>query len=216
MTWSVRLPLAILALVLSAIAGAIIAEIVNTIESRHSSARVWQPADVKIVGVEGGHGSGFHIGKGLYITAAHVVRKDQAYRIEYADGNQHDVEILWAAKGHDVALLRIADDTAKVARLDCNPPTIGAPIVAMGNPLEYTGITMHGHVAGDVKPIGTHKSAFVADVSFAHGMSGGALYSGGKVIGMAVAVRMVGVGGMAYSRFGVGIPSSVICDLLGR
>lgn len=218
MTRSFRIPFAILALVLTAIAGAIIVQIVTVITDWEmpAKAQAWQPADVKIIGVEGGHGSGFHIGNGLYITAAHVIEDGKAYRVQYENGNEHDAEILWTAPAYDVALLRIPDAHAITARLDCNEPAIGTPLVAKGNPLDMTFISMHGHVAGAAKEISRWKRGFFADLYVYGGMSGGPVYAGGNVVGMTVGHRMVQAGlGLVGTRFSVVVPASVICNLLG-
>jgi len=176
------------------------------------------PADVKIVGDDGGHGSGVHIGNGYIITAAHVLDTEQGYTVKAHSGQVYNAITLWKAIEYDVALMRVDKPRLASADLDCAPLKVGDELVSKGNPYDLQFLTMRGYVASIVGKIARWHDAIIADISIAPGMSGGPVFnSRGHVVGINVGVRMASTGlGRAPTRFGVVVPSSAICALLTR
>lgn len=168
-------------------------------------------AHVKIV-LPAGHGSATHIGDGLYITAAHVVDGQTELTI-----NGAPVQVMWANKEYDIALVRGSADAAFVP-LACITPQVGDQGIAHGNPMMFEDITTTLTVAGDVRTIGDWKSALPMDGTMAPGMSGGGGVMGGHVAGVNVGVALAPAGAGFPSYYGISIvvPASVVCDLLGR
>src|SRR5690606_41726073 len=66
------------------------------------------PADamVKVI-TKGGHGSGFHIGNGYLITAAHVVKDADKLQLKTSLGRTEKAEVIWPNKAHDIAQLHV-------------------------------------------------------------------------------------------------------------
>lgn len=169
---------------------------------------------------DAGHGSGVHIGHGLILTAAHVV-KDHAdgIKIKTDAGVETTAEVLWASAEHDVALLRDADLSAASARLDCRATKVGEHVSAVGNPGPLEFVTTWGRVAAIEKARANWKSTIMIDSTVAPGMSGGPLFDRyGHVIGIVVGVQISG-----SSPFGINIvpisyivPSTDVCRLLAR
>jgi len=105
------------------------------------------PADVKVV-LADGHGSGFHIGDGYVLTAAHVVRTAKEVEILTADKVTDKAEVLWVNKARDVALLRLNKIRPKSAELSCRTPQPGEQVEARGNPATIDFVSTWGQVAG--------------------------------------------------------------------
>lgn len=167
-------------------------------------------AHVKIV-LPAGHGSATHIGDGLYVTAAHVVDGQTEITI-----NGDPVQVMWANKEYDIALVRGSADAAFMP-LACITPQVGDMGIAHGNPMIFDDITTSLTVAGDVRTIYHWKSALPMDGTMGPGMSGGAFVMGGRLAGVNVGIVLMPVGiGASYYGISIIVPASVVCDLLGR
>lgn len=169
---------------------------------------------------DSGHGSGVHIGNGYVLTAAHVVEDKATMQVEDSTGRKQTGTVLWANKIYDVALIHIDDYIGvQTARLNCTPTlSVGAPVQAVGNPLDLTFIRAWGHVASDVRARGPWKLSFIADMTLAPGMSGGPVYDEqGAVVGLAVGIPVMSIG---FGKSGVAmsyvVPSMAVCGLLAR
>lgn len=167
-------------------------------------------AHVKVVTAKG-HGSATHIGNGLFVTAGHVVSDQPSATI---DGEP--AEILWVNRQYDIALLRGASTYASVP-LVCSVPAVGTEVIAYGNPGDLDSISTAIRVAGSARQLELWKLAIPVDGALAPGMSGGAAVVDGKLVGVVVGVAIVPLG-FTPSLYGVGfiVPSSVVCDLMGR
>ena len=178
------------------------------------------PADamVKVI-TKGGHGSGFHIGNGYLITAAHVVKDADKLQLKTSLGGQAKAEVLWTNKAHDIALLRVEGplDLA-VAPLSCRVPEVGEDIMAKGNPASDEFITVWGKIAGGERAFGPWRSVVVTDIATVPGQSGGpVLDSSGNVIGVTVGVLTAPIGfGVSLVGVGYAVPGKAVCDLLAR
>lgn len=176
-------------------------------------------ASVLKIMVGDGHGSGVYVGHGYAITASHVVGKESSVGIKLMSGETRVGEVLWANSSYDIALLHLDDAKGmKASVLDCRTANDGEVIVARGNPMMMEFITSYGHVSGTARSIGPWKVAFIADATIIPGMSGGPVFDDdGKVIGISVGVITAPMGiGASMTGFGLVVPSSTVCMLMGR
>lgn len=179
-----------------------------------SPAAIEQPSAVVRIQLENGHGSGVHIGRGLFLTAAHVVDLP-VFELKLSDGSVYPGELLWASKEYDVALVQVVvvdiDVTPAAAVLACAPLQVGEAIHAIGNPFDLGITTTHGRVAGLDGGKSLWKEVVVADMTVGAGMSGG------PVFGAFNALRGIVVGAFGQlSSLSFIVPSSTICKLMAR
>lgn len=159
-----------------------------------------------------GHGSATHIGDGLYVTAAHVVKDVDTVKI-----NGVESAVLWANKSYDIALVS-GPSQANIVPLACYDAAVGEVGIAHGNPLFFTDISTTLAVAGEARTLNTWKLAMPMDGTMAAGMSGGGWVINGFLAGVNVGVAMAPtpVGFPSFFGISIVVPSSVVCDLLGR
>lgn len=141
-----------------------------------------------MVEVPGGHGSGFHIGGGFYVTAAHVPDKAKTVTLKRDDNAVMEGEVVWTSADYDIALIRAGkpDWTAPIP-LDCSAPVVGQLVVAHGNPLDMGPAFTEGHIIGPARSVAHWKVAVPVDMTIIPGQSGGAVVDeAGKVVGIAV------------------------------
>lgn len=167
-----------------------------------------------------GLGSGVYIGNGMVITAAHVVGDMPIAQVISDDGVVQTGTVLWVNRAYDIAAVQIEDGKNAASPLACRAPIVGEALDAEGNPVGIKFITMHGYVAGAARELAPKwKSAFVADLTVISGMSGGGVYDQfGEVIGITVGAMDPHGAPDAPAAGGLGfiVPSSVVCQLLGR
>lgn len=178
-----------------------------------------------VVMVTNGHskGTGFHIGNGYIITAAHVVANPSEYQIKTQNNDLYDVDIIETFEEYDVAVLKINVIPSYLtdAKMTCKEPTVGTEIHSIGNPqnLEFTyvwGTVSYSRIDDLFDKI---KRVFVVDMTTVPGQSGAPLFNEyGKVEGMISAVMVHPFNGRFPNivGYGYGIPSNVICDLAGE
>lgn len=173
---------------------------------------------VKVIAKEG-HGSGFYIGNGIVITAAHVVDGAQKATLKLQSGELIDAEILWLNKSRDVAALKIGPTTAlDPAPVSCTTPQPGDMIYSEGNPANIEFVTVWGRVAGEARSLGPWKSVVPTDMTTIPGQSGGPVFNeAGEVVGITAGVMVLPMG-FSASLVSVGyiVPASTICELMGR
>jgi len=182
------------------------------------------PSDVEIRR-DDGLGSGVHIGDGLFLTAAHVVRGVKPggrIDVKLRDKSLRKAAVLWQSPENDIALLSADGTDVESSKLNCAPVTVGQPITSIGNPLGVESIQAFGRVAGEPRPIGGVEAAFVMDMTVIMGQSGGPVFNmDDEIVGINSMVMMAtvapdGVTGRFAVGYGYAIPSTVICRLLGR
>lgn len=175
-------------------------------------------AVVKII-LENGHGSGFHLGNGVVITAAHVVGKNAKVKLRSDGSEEQDAEVLWVSPQYDIAYVRASHpERLGVAELSCRELVPGENIRAVGNPGPMEFVTAWGRVSGKPRKVGPWTSAYVTDLTIVPGQSGGPIFDdGGYVAGVVVGVMTIPLGFTA-ALVGVGyvVPSHDLCGLLGR
>jgi S1-C subfamily serine protease len=172
------------------------------------------------VQMDGGHGSGVHIGDGYILTAAHVVKDAGKADIKLDDGSTVLAgEVLWSNDAYDVALIRVDRPGGLSASiLACDGADVGDRIEARGNPSAVEFVSMRGYIAGSAREFGPWATVQPTDMTIIGGMSGGGVFSeGGRVVGISVGGVAMG-SALARSITGVTliVPASTICGLLAR
>lgn len=160
--------------------------------------------------------SATHIGGGRFVTAAHCTGHG-GITVQTDSDDKASAEVLWSSKLYDLALLRAEGLRLRAAGIDCNDAAPGTPVYAVGNPLgldfiRTTGTVVSKRYTGEVRVDGdkTWRERLIADITIAPGSSGGGLFNGaGRLVG-------VNVGIFNGYRYAIVVPSSTVCQLLGR
>ncbi|HYW27683.1 MAG TPA: trypsin-like peptidase domain-containing protein [Terriglobales bacterium] len=141
---------------------------------------------------------------GLLVTSAHVVERATRGAAAFADGGQYDIEVIGLDPLSDLALVR-----ARAARVtpvevgDADRLRVGQLVVAVGNPLGYSGSVTAGVVSGLGRSLPTRwgdgrrivDNVIQTDAALNPGNSGGALADGrARLVGINTAVAGVGLG----------------------
>lgn len=180
------------------------------ISSIYPPSFVEPPSAVVLVTMEGGHGTGVHIGGGYVLTAAHVVTTETTATLKTERGVISKADVIWSNKEADLALVQtkhFAD--FGTAELACRRGVKGEAVNAQGNPFDYEFLSTWGYVSGPPRIIGT-AVLLPTDMTVAPGMSGGPVYdSAGKIIGFSNAY----LDGTSLSFL---VPSEVACRFLAR
>lgn len=168
-----------------------------------------------------GHGSGFYIGGGRYITAGHVgetVGNKMTLKFEH-NGTVEEITgfVTWVDKATDTAMIVGEQaDGMEPANLACGVPDdpIGTPIVSIGYPL-FLGLThAWGKVAGPVAVRGNDKiKGLITDLTIAPGNSGGPVFDNrGYVVGLSDSIPIVHtmMGALTFPLSSL-VPRSEIC-----
>ncbi len=147
---------------------------------------------------------------GLIMTNAHVMHGSFA-QIELWDGRRYRAQVESRDDRRDLAALRIeARGLTAAPQGDSAALRPGEMVVAVGNPLGFTGALTTGvvHAVGALRGLG-RRSWVQADVRLAPGNSGGPLAdSQGRVVGLNT---MIIAGGLALA-----VPSNTVADFLRR
>lgn len=182
---------------------------------------------VKLIG-SNGHGSGTHIGGGYILTAAHVVDGAKSMKLKTSNGRFRYARVLWTNAQYDVALLRTGEEGMATAHLSCAVLHEGDLIRADGNPLNIEFVSSSGKISGGLRDTGMPDGkgpakAYITDMTTVMGMSGGGVFDQrGDLIGItsAVAIAPLQTGPQSavpsLTGFGFVVPSSVVCELMGR
>lgn len=171
------------------------------------------------INLDGGLGSGVSIGKGYIVTAAHVVAGQKEVKVTSRLGKESPAAVLWVNADYDIALLR-TKASLPAAEIDCNTAHVGSTISTVGNPLGIEFISSFGRIAGAPREMAPKwRSAFVTDLTVIMGNSGGPVFSdAGRLVGIVVGVLGVPneAGAKSYLGLSMVVPSSVVCELMGR
>jgi S1-C subfamily serine protease len=153
-----------------------------------------------------GGGSGVAITPdGFLLTSAHVVaRTDGGGRASFADGRDHEFEVVGADPLSDLAVLRASTDELVPAELgNAEALRVGQLVVAIGNPYGFAGSVTAGVVSALGRSLPTRSGSTMrivdnviqTDAALNPGNSGGALAdSRGRVVGINTAVAGIGLG----------------------
>ena len=154
----------------------------------------------------GGAGSGVVITPdGFLVTSAHVVAAGGAASASFIDGTEFDVDVVGADPLSDLAVARARAATLNPIRIgNADQLRVGQLVVAIGNPMGFSGSVTSGVVSGLGRSLATadgngHRR-FIEDViqtdaALNPGNSGGALAdSQARFIGVNTAVAGMGLG----------------------
>jgi S1-C subfamily serine protease len=156
-------------------------------------------------GVVQGAGSGVVISSdGFAITSAHVVAGTSRGSAAFVDGHEERFEVVGRDGLSDLAVLRLDGRDLHPAELgDASKLRVGQLVVAIGNPLGFSGSVTAGVVSalGRALPLSSGRATRLVenviqtDAALNPGNSGGALADGlARVVGVNTAVAGVGLG----------------------
>jgi putative serine protease PepD len=175
---------------------------------------IYQRVAPSVVAIQAGHGFGTGVivaDDGTIVTADHVIADASAIVVTYADGTLTRASVLSANKQMDIALLAPARLPQIVVPATLGGAAdIGAPVVAIGNPLGLTDSVSSGVVSGLDRSADTDtgkRSGLIQfDAAVNPGSSGGPLLDGrGMVIGIVVALADPD-GQDAFAGIGFAVP----------
>ncbi len=159
-----------------------------------------------------GLGSGFIVtDDGTIITAYHVVAGAKTIRVTFADGTTAAATVASADTKTDIATLTPARLPSVVVPATLGgAAAIGAPVVAVGNPLGLTDSVSSGVVSGlnrsAVTDTGSRRGLIQFDAAVNPGSSGGPLLNNaGEVVGVVVALADAD-GEDAFAGIGFAVP----------
>ena len=157
-------------------------------------------------GTRGGAGSGVVITPdGYIVTSAHVVAQAGSANASFLDGAEYDVDVVGADPLSDLAVVRARAATLAPVKIgNADQLRVGQLVVALGNPLGFSGSVTSGVVSGLGRSLATadgngHRR-FIEDViqtdaALNPGNSGGALADWqARLIGVNTAVAGMGLG----------------------
>lgn len=123
--------------------------------------------------------SAVYIGDGYFLTASHILGRDQKQVVLETNLEQRLVaDVLWSAREYDISLLYTEHyDSVEIASysIDCSPLEIGDELRFIGNPVNATFITLWGRVSSfETSVDNMWRRIIPVDASIVPGMSGGA------------------------------------------
>ncbi|MGH7765128.1 MAG: S1C family serine protease [Candidatus Dormibacteraceae bacterium] len=154
----------------------------------------------------GGAGSGVVItADGFIVTSAHVVAQAGSATASFLDGTEYEVDTVGADPLSDLAVVRARAATLEPVRIgNADQLRVGQLVVALGNPLGFSGSVTSGVVSGLGRSLatadGNGRRRFIEDViqtdaALNPGNSGGALADWqARLIGVNTAVAGMGLG----------------------
>lgn len=155
-----------------------------------------------------GHGSGVIVEpEGIIVTNAHVAAFSPI-ALELWDGRSARASLLLRDTVRDLAVLQVSLSELPAAPLgDSGQLRVGELVIAIGNPLGFTGALTTGvvHAIGPVPGLGPLKW-IQADVRLAPGNSGGPLADARG--------HIVGINTMIAGGVGLAVPSNAVFRLL--
>jgi serine protease Do len=141
---------------------------------------------------------------GFLLTSAHVVTGSAGGSASFVDGRELDWQIVGTDPLSDLAVVRVsASDLTDATLGDADALRVGQLVVAIGNPLGFTGSITAGVVSALGRGLPTRagsatrivENVIQTDAALNPGNSGGALADGrGCVVGVNTAVAGIGLG----------------------
>lgn len=158
------------------------------------------------------HGTAFAVGRGLLVTALHVVAKASWVSLRMANGSVVFADVVGVDTDRDVAVLRVSVEALHTQGVSMPPLPLadrvvrdGEDIVVIGYPLPsspYVGVSDLTVTRGIVSAIRAQSGMIQVDAAMNPGVSGGPVLTlDGKVVGVADS-SLVG-GGVQNVNFAV-------------
>jgi S1-C subfamily serine protease len=173
-----------------------------------------------------GSGSGVVIsGDGFLVTSAHVVEGSTRGGASFVDGWETGFDVVGRDRLSDLAVLKLEGSEAPAAELgDATSLEVGQLVVALGNPLGFSGSVTAGVISALGRSIAANsrghtrlvENVIQTDAALHPGNSGGPLAdAAGRVVGVNTAV----VGPMIGQGLGLAVPideatKSIIAELI--
>jgi S1-C subfamily serine protease len=142
---------------------------------------------------------------GFLVTSAHVVAQAGSASASFIDGREFDVDVIGADPLSDLAIARARSATLEPVRVgNADQLRVGQLVVAVGNPMGFSGSVTSGVVSGLGRSLatadGNGRRRFIEDViqtdaALNPGNSGGALADWqARLVGVNTAVAGMGLG----------------------
>jgi S1-C subfamily serine protease len=141
---------------------------------------------------------------GFLLTSAHVVQGSAGGAASFVDGRELDWRVVGTDALSDLAVVRVnASDLTPAELGDADRLRVGQLVVAIGNPMGFTGTVTAGVVSAVGRGLPTRagsasrivENVIQTDAALNPGNSGGALADGrGRVVGVNTAVAGIGLG----------------------
>lgn len=156
-------------------------------------------------------GSGFVIdGDGHIVTNNHVIEGADLIEVTFPNGDTFEAALVGRDPATDIAVLKIdASDIPFVSFGDSDAAQVGEWVIAIGNPLGYSGSVTAGIISARNRNIsaGNYDDFIQTDVAINQGNSGGPLFNmDGEVIGVNTAI-------ISPTGYSIGLSFSVPSDL---
>jgi serine protease Do len=150
-------------------------------------------------------GSGVVIGENRVLTNAHNLHGDEV-TVTFGDGRSADASVLGVDTDGDVAVLEVSTEGAPVFEIGAEAPTIGSPVVALGNPNGQGPRVTFGFVSGVGRSFRGPRGRRVAGaVEHTAALAPGS--SGGPIVDLDG--RLVGIN---TNRLGSGFYQAIVAD----
>lgn len=172
--------------------------------------------------------SAVHIGDGYFLTAYHILGKEQKSVVLETNLNQKLLaDVLWSSKDYDITLMYSEYyDLADISQyfIDCTPLNISDELRFIGNPSDATFITVWGRVSSYKISIDEMwKKVVPVNAAIVPGMSGGAAVDinnrlRGINVGTLMGVSGITPFGIQSSFTGISyiVEAQDICFLMGN
>jgi S1-C subfamily serine protease len=141
---------------------------------------------------------------GFLMTSSHVVSGSDGGSASFVDGRELDWNVVGTDPLSDLAVVRVTASDLQTAELgDADRLRVGQLVVAVGNPLGFTGSVTAGVVSALGRGLPARagsatrivENVIQTDAALNPGNSGGALADGrGRVVGVNTAVAGIGLG----------------------
>lgn len=157
-------------------------------------------------------GSGFVIdADGHIVTNNHVIEDADVIEVTFPDGDTFEADLVGRDPATDIAVLKIetAEPRPFVSFGNSDEAEVGEWVIAIGNPLGYSGSVTAGIISARNRDIsaGNYDDFIQTDVAINQGNSGGPLFNmDGEVIGVNTAI-------ISPTGYSIGLSFSVPSDL---
>jgi len=188
--------------------------VISTEETEISLATGLQPVSAK------GLGSGFYIGDGKIVTAAHVVQTANLVLVTFYNGHESFATVTASAMQADVALLELEEEPVGVSPLrlvSSASVEVGDEVFVVGAPFGLSYTLTVGHISSRYRNethanVFTEVEFFQTDAAINQGNSGGPMFNmQGEVIGVVSSILTQSGG---FEGIGFATTSSVARDVL--
>ena len=154
--------------------------------------------------------------RGLVITNYHVIANATAIQVGLRDRRSFNAELVGAARGLDIAILRISGRDLPVLPLgDSDRLAVGDLVLAIGNPFGLGQTVTAGIVSATDRGLGPNSPRFIqTDAPINPGNSGGPLINArGEIIGINSALISPNEGNVGI---GFAVPANEVRDVLDQ